>query len=69
MINLIDKIRAEEFKVAALVVGNGAGTTAQFAVATSQQVESYLRIGLLLGQVALIIISIIYAYRKLKKKD
>lgn len=62
------------FKVAALVTGNGAGTVAQFAMAaqhaveqSTQHVESYLRIGLLLGQLVLIVISIIYAYRKLKK--
>lgn len=56
-------------KVAAVVTGNGVGTAAQFAVASSVQVEAYLRIGLLLGQLILIVISIIYAYRKLKKKD
>lgn len=67
------KSMTDGFKVAALVTGNGAGTVAQFAmvaktaVESSQQVESYLRIGLLLGQLVLIVISIIYAYRKLKK--
>lgn len=60
-------------KVTALVVGNGAGTVAQFAMAaqkaveSTQQVEALLRIGLLVGQLVLIVISIIYAYRKLKK--
>lgn len=57
------------YKVLAVVVGNGVGTGAQLAVATTQNVEAYLRIGLLLGQLVLIVISIIYAYRKLKKKE
>lgn len=57
------------YKVLAVVIGNGVGTGAQFAVAATQNVEAYLRIGLLLGQLILIVISIIYAYRKLKKKD
>jgi hypothetical protein len=75
----LDKSMTDGMKVASLVVGNGVGTGAQFAmaaqeqvqahVASTQNIESYLRIGLLVGQVVLIVISVIYAYRKLKKKD
>jgi hypothetical protein len=72
MIALVTKIvslfRAEEAKVTALVGGNVSGAVAQQVMTTSTEVESYLRIALLLIQIVIGVITAIYVYRKLKSK-
>jgi len=72
MIALVTKIvslfRAEEAKVTALVGGNVSGAVAQQVMPTSTEVESYLRIALLLIQIVIGAITAIYVYRKLKAK-
>lgn len=72
MIALIAKLaslfRAEEVKVGAMVTGNVGGAVAQQAVSTTSEVESYLRIILLLIQIVIGVITAIYVYRKLKSK-
>lgn len=72
MIALIEKLanmfRAEEVKVGAMVTGNVGGAVAQQAVSTTTEVESYLRIVLLLIQIVVGVITAVYIYRKAKSK-
>lgn len=72
MIALISKLaslfRAEEVKVGAIVTGNVGGAVAQSAVPTATEVETYLRIGLLLIQIVIGVFTAMYVYRRWKSK-
>jgi len=58
----------EKTKVFSLVAANGVGTAAQHVIPTTSTVESYLRIVLLVVQIVIGVATVIYVYRRLKKK-
>lgn len=69
---LIEKVaglfRLEEFKIGAVVTGNVSGAVAQATVSTTHDIESYLRIALLLVQIGIGILTGWYVMRKIKSK-
>ena len=70
--SLVEKIgglfRAEEFKIGAVVTGNVAGAGAQAVVPTTSEIESYLRIALLLVQIGIGVLTAFYVVKKIKSK-
>lgn len=65
---LVSLFRAEEVKVGVMVTGNVSGAVAQSAVPTAGEVETYLRIALLLLQIVIGVFTAMYVYRRWKSK-
>lgn len=69
---LIEKIiqlcRLEEVKIGAVVTGNVSGAVAQATVSTTHDIESYLRIALLVVQIGIGVLTGWYVMRKIKSK-
>lgn len=79
MINLINIVslvcekigglfRFEETKVAAVVTGNVSGAAVQAAVPATSEIESYLRIALLLVQIGIGVLTAIYVVKRIRSK-
>jgi len=54
-------------KIVAAIAGNFLGAGAQVAVPTTNRVEAYLRIVLLVLQIIIGVVTAIWAYRRLQK--